>query len=286
MTPKLRGADLHTHTVFSDGVYTPESLAETALERALRAVAVTDHDTVGGVAATREAAEGTGLDVVAGVEFAAPKGYNEIHIVGLFVDVGSEVLREALEKIRRQRLERMLEAIRRLGRLGIHVSAKKVLEAAAPAAPGRAHLADALVANGVTPNTKTAFQRYLANGMPAHVRRFYPSHQDAIEIIHAAGGIAVYAHPLLTGEDEFVPEMAKAGLDAVEVRHPYHSTAVEQRYRRICGRCGLLPAGGSDCHGHGAGMMGMARLSDEEYDTLRDAAERVGVSSAAKERKK
>ncbi|HRU04411.1 MAG TPA: PHP domain-containing protein [Candidatus Brocadiia bacterium] len=279
MPPSPRGADLHVHTLHSDGLYTPETLVATAVERLLRAVAVTDHDTVAGVTPCRQAAEGTGLEVVAGVEFGSPHGFNEIHIVGLFVDVENPALRTAVARILEERKGRTLESVRRLGRLGKHVSASQLFESAAPAAPGRAHVARALVESGGAPSLRAAFQRYLANGMPAHVPRSYPTFQQAIEVIHQAGGVAVYAHPQLTNEDRLIPEMVEAGLDAIEVRHPCHPGNVEERYRALCANHGLLPSGGTDCHGHGQGLMGVARISDEELEALRAAA----LRRAAKE---
>jgi len=274
MPPSPSGADLHIHSVYSDGLYTPETLVATAVERLLRAVAVTDHDTVAGVAPCRRAAEGTGIEVVAGVEFGSPCGHNEIHILGLFVDIDNPSLQTAVARILEERKARTLESVRRLGRLGKYVSASHLFESAAPAAPGRAHVARALVESGGAPSLRVAFQRYLANGMPAHVPRTYPTFQQAIEVIHEAGGLAVYAHPQLTNEDALIPEMVEAGLDAIEVRHPCHPGNVEERYRALCANHGLLPSGGTDCHGHGQCLMGVARMSDEELESLRAAAAR------------
>lgn len=283
MIQGLSGADLHTHTVYSDGRYTPESLVETCLERHLKAVAVTDHDAVEGIAPAMRAAEGTGLEVVAGIELGAPYGSGELHIVGLFIDWEQPGFAQALKKIRQGRRARVVEAVRRLGRLGLYVNLRKLVEEAEPAIPGRVHLARALQESGAVPTTKVAFQRYLGNGMPAHVPRLYPSYEEAIRIIHLAGGVAVYAHPLLSGEDGLIPAMAEAGLDAIEAQHPYHSPSVERRYRNFCERYGLLPGGGSDCHGHGQGTLATSKLSEEEFEALKRAAARYRPAAAEKE---
>ena len=270
----LYGADLHLHTIFSDGLYKPAGLVEAAVGRRLRAVAVTDHDAVAGVAPTRDAAEGSGVEIVPGIELGTPLGYNEIHIVGLFIDETRPSLMKALVGIRDERRARVRESVRRLERLGIHVSAEKLIADVAPAAPGRVHLATALVKAGASPSVQAAFDRYIGNGMPAYVRRSYPSQEEAIDIIHQAGGVAVFAHPRLTDQDDEIRRLADVGLDAVEVKHPYHSQAVEERYRRLCALYGLLPSGGSDCHGRGAPLIGQSPLSDEELEALRNAAGR------------
>jgi len=272
MDHPFHGADLHLHTIFSDGLYAPEALVATARERLLEWVAVTDHDTVSGVAATRQAARGTGVNVIAGVELGAPGDLAELHIVGLFIDISAPSLVSALDRIRAGRKARMAESVRRLGRLGIHISLAELIESAAPAVPGRAHLARALVRSKAVPTFRAAFQRFIGNGMPAHAPRTFPSVPEAIAIIHAAGGLAVYAHPLLTNRDELIPDFVDAGLDAIEAVHPYHSPSVERRYRRICAGHEILASGGSDCHGHEPGQMGNARLCREDFARLQEAA--------------
>ena len=270
---RLYGADLHLHTVYSDGLYTPEELARTAAERRLRAVAVTDHDAVGGVGPTREAAAESGVEVVPGIEFGTPHGFREIHILGLFIDPSRPAFREALERIRAQRRRRTVESVRRLGRMGVYVNLEEILEDAAPGSPGRWRLAKALCEAGVVPSVNAAFQRYLGNGMPAYVPRSFPTGGEAIEIIHAAGGLAVMAHPRLTALDDEIPRLAEAGLDGVEVAHPAHPASAEERYRRLCALYGLLPSAGTDCHGRGVCMMGRSRLSDGDFDRLCEAAD-------------
>lgn len=272
MSHHLQGADLHTHTVHSDGLYSPDTLVHAAVERCLAAVALTDHDSVGGVAEAVRAGEDAGVEVVPGVELAAPLNGNEIHIVGLFIDAECPVLQNALARIRKGRNVRTLESVRRLGRLGLHVNYRKLRESAQPGVPGRGHLARALVENGFVPTPRAAFKRYLGNGMPAHVPKLYPPFDEAIRIIHGAGGLAVFAHPLLSDADEWIPRLAEARLDAMEVRHPYHSASIERRYRKLCERYGLLPSAGSDCHGFAPGTLGTCKLSDEDFLRLKEAA--------------
>jgi len=274
MTDCPYGADLHLHTIYSDGIYTPESLVRTAIQRRLRAVAVTDHDSVSGVARTCEAAVDTGLEVVPGIELAVPYGDTELHIVGLFLDIDRDSLRRSLVEIRARRRARIVESVRRLGRLGVHVNAENVFANAEPGLPGRVHLAHALVASGAVPSFQAAFQRYLGNGKQAYVERRWPSIEKAVEILHDAGGAAVFAHPLLTDRDRVIPKLVVAGLDAIEVTHPSHSADHRARYREICLKYDLLPCAGSDCHGTApaGGLIGTARLPDEDFFALKRAA--------------
>lgn len=270
MSDGLSGADLHLHTVYSDGIYTPEAVVRAALGRSLRAIAITDHDSVSGVAPTREAAAGSGLEVVAGIELAVQHEGTELHLVGLFVDRRETALRRHLVELRARRRARVIETIRRLGRVGVHIDTNEVFAAAEPGLPGRVHLAQVLATHRKVSSYQDAFQKYLGNGRPAYVKRSWPSLEEAVEIIHEAGGLAVYAHPLLTSRDGAIPLLVSAGIDGVEVYQPNHPAADRQRYAEICSRHGLLPSGGSDCHGTGpnGGMIGTARLPDEEFDLL------------------
>ncbi len=274
---KPHGADLHLHTVYSDGVYTPETLVAAARERDLRAIAVTDHDSVDGVEPTRRAARDAGLAVIAGAEFGVPvldEGDEEIHLVGLFLDVESPALRDGLARNRAQRKQRVMEMIEKLNRIGVTLRTDEVLKLAAPGNVTRLHLARALVQAGRARSVRTAFKRWLRPGMPAFVPRSGVPAAEVIALIHCAGGLAIMAHPGKTLRDGEIPALAEAGLDALEVYCPDHSASQELHYLKLAAQHGLLAGAGSDCHGdrNGRILIGKVRLDEDQVEALRARA--------------
>jgi predicted metal-dependent phosphoesterase TrpH len=259
--------DLHTHSTASDGAATPAALVAAAREAGLAAVALTDHDSVGGVREAMEAAAGAGLRVVPGVELSAVDASGETHVVGLHLaelDALDARLRE-LREMRRTRAERIVQ---RLNALGVRVSMDDVLRQAASGAIGRPHVARALIANGWAPDLRTAFDRYLAAGRPAYVPKDRLSLADAIAIVHRAGGIAILAHPGASATLERLTALVAVGLDGIEVRHPSHDEAEIRRLLALADRLGLLPSGGSDWHGQldGSRELGAMRVPSEWLD--------------------
>jgi len=272
-----RWADLHLHTIFSDGAYTPEELAALARARRLAVIALTDHDTLDGLDRTRKAAGDDGPEVVPGVEFSAPSrgdGSEEAHIVGLFLDPKCEDLQAALARFRKSRRERALRIVEKLNRAGIPLRADDVFDLAGVGNPGRLHIARALVQGGYAKSVEAAFRKWIRVDRPAYAPRERPPARDTIGLIHRAGGVAVLAHPGLTGVDQDIPALVGMGLDAIEVYCADHTPEQEQRYLGIAQRHGLLVSGGSDCHGHhkDRAHLGKVRLDLEAVEALRRRA--------------
>jgi len=283
---KPHGADLHLHTVYSDGIYTPETLVAAAREHDLRAIALTDHDSVDGVEPTRRAARDSGLEVIAGAEFGVPvldEGDEEIHLVGLFLDLESSALQEGLRRNRAQRKQRVMEMIEKLNRIGVTVRAEEVLRLSPPGNVTRLHLARALIQAGRVRSVRTAFKRWLRPGGAAFVPRAGAPAAETIALIHRAGGLAVMAHPGKTLRDAEIPALAEAGLDALEVYCPDHSASDELRYLKLAAQHGLLAGAGSDCHGdrNGRILIGKVRLDEDQVEALRARAARYRTFSSA-----
>lgn len=240
--------DLHAHTTASDGLAAPAQLVAQALAADLTAVAVTDHDTVAGVAAARDAAAGTTLEVIAGVELSCGDDRREVHLLGLcLADLAP--MHEALEAARTLREARGEEMVARLNRLDIPLTMEMVMAEAGEGNVGRPHVARALVAGGWVPTVREAFDRYLGDGRPACVDRPKLSLAEAIALVHRAGGVAVWAHPQSEGTREKVMRYVALGLDGLEVRHPSHPAPDVERLARFCDEFGLVRSGGSDWHG-------------------------------------
>jgi len=270
-------ADLHLHTCFSDGTYTPQELVFHALQHGLKALAVTDHDTVEGCAPTARACAAAGLEFVSGTELTAEQDGHEIHVLGYCIDVEDPGLLARIGKFQSVRQNRIREMVARLNHLNVPLESEAVFALANCRAPGRPHVARALVKAGLCGSLDEAFERFLKKNRPAWVPKFKMSAALAIELIHEAGGLAVMAHPGLNRSDDVIPLMVEAGLDGIECFHTKHSTLMSEHYLEIADRFHLLVTGGSDCHGFSKGkpVMGGVRLHYEHFERLKTkAAER------------
>ncbi len=242
-------ADLHLHTVHSDGTYQPADLVASARRHELAAIALTDHDTLEGCAEVGAEARAAGLDFVVGTEITAGLDGRELHILGYLVDPAHAGLSAELERAQSIRQARVREMVQRLNQAGVDISLEKVLEHARCKAPGRPHVARALVAHGACSSLDVAFERYLKKDRPGWVPKEKIGAARAIELIHAAGGVAVLAHPGLNHDDSVVGKLVAFGLDGLECHHPKHSNNATARYLAMAAQLGLVVTGGSDCHG-------------------------------------
>ena len=270
--------DLHVHSTASDGARSPTDVVREAKRVGLAALALTDHDTVAGIAEAIAAGESVGVRVVPGVELSAVEGELETHILGLHLTEMRELEARLVElrEMRRLRAERI---VARLNELGVRVEFDAVLEQAAGGAIGRPHVARALIAEGWATDFRDAFDRYLGNGRPAYVGKDKLAVSDAIGLIHRAGGLAVLAHPAQAGTRERVAGLAEQGIDGLEVRHPSHSSEDAMRLLALVEHFALVPSGGSDWHGasEGSRTLGMMRVPGE---WLARQDDRVSVRAA------
>lgn len=247
-SPAMSYVDLHAHSTASDGALTPAAAIATAHAAGLAAFALTDHDTLAGIAEAQIAADACGLRLIPGVELSVHLGKVEVHLLGLHIrDV--DALQDRLEIYRGHRRSRAEQIVAKLNAVGVAVTVEAVLAAAAGGAIGRPHVARALVADGFVRDVREAFDRYLAAGKPAYVDKERLEIAEGISLIHEAGGIAVLAHPGSDGRRDMIEPLANAGMDGLEVRHPSHSRDDEQRLTALATHFGLVMSGGSDWHG-------------------------------------
>jgi predicted metal-dependent phosphoesterase TrpH len=267
-----RRIDLHTHTSYSDGMLTPEALIAHARMRHLAALAVTDHDSVDALAEARAAA-GSTLEVVPGIEISTVMNGLDLHILGYFVDPQDEELRVRLTRFRQERLDRALAIVERLRVLGAPVDLGQVMASAGPGVVGRPHIADALVRAGHVESLDAAFRRYLGPRGEAFVARPAFRPEDAITLIHRAGGVSVLAHPGAGLAVSMVEHLASEGLRGIEVWHPQHGLSTIRHYRALAAKLGLLETGGSDFHGVGRSLdLGDIAVPWSVLGALKDAA--------------
>jgi hypothetical protein len=267
-------ADLHLHTYFSDGTYAPDELVEQARRQDLSALALTDHDTVEGCAPTAAACQAVGIEFIPGTELTAEQGGHEIHILAYAIDLTNPRFLSEIGKFQSVRQNRIREMVQRLNQINVPLQAEEVFALANCRAPGRPHVARALVQAGLVGSLDEAFERFLKKNRPAWVPKFKMSAADATELIHQSGGVAVMAHPGLNRSDEVIPAMVESGLDGIECFHTKHSTAMAQHYLQVAERFQLLVTGGSDCHGLSKGrpLIGSVRLPYEHVEKLKARA--------------
>ena len=269
--------DLHMHSTASDGSRSPSDVVRAAKRAELVAIALTDHDTVAGLAEARAAGAELGVRIVNGVELSAVEGDSETHLLGLHLS-DTSVLERGLTELREMRGRRAARIVELLQAQGVQVTFDDVLMQAGVGAIGRPHVARALVADGWAVDVRDAFDRYLAAGRPAYVAKDQLGMRDAIAMVHAAGGLAVLAHPGASATRERLEALVALGMDGVEVKHPSHSPQDTARIRTLAEQLGLLPSGGSDWHGapDGPRTIGMMHVpiewltrQDERIEALR-----------------
>jgi 3',5'-nucleoside bisphosphate phosphatase len=263
--------DLHVHTTASDGLVAPADVVRAALDLGLNVIAITDHDSVAGVPEALAAAEGTPLEVLPGVELSvqAPGGV-EAHILGFLVDHTSGALATALHGLRNARRERARLMVESLRNGGHPIDLDRVLRHAGAGAVGRVHVARALVEGGSVTSVEQAFSDLIGRRGPFYVHKRTLDAADALRVIHQAGGVAVLAHPGVSGEGALVP-LIEAGLDGVEAYHAEHTPAQRQHFESVAQRFGLVTTGGSDFHGPGmrSASLGSGDCPDGAVEALK-----------------
>ena len=266
-------ADLHLHTLFSDGTFTPEELALRGGQAGLAALALTDHDTVEGCQRMALACEGLGIEFIPGAELTAEHHDREVHLLGYFLDVHHPTLLAEIKKFQAVRQDRVREMTAKLTQLNLPLRAEAVFELANCRSPGRPHVARAMVQEGLCASLEEAFERFLKKGRPAWVPKYKISALDAMDLIHQAGGVAVLAHPGLNRNDDVIPDLARQGLDGLECFHTRHTARMSEHYLNMAERLKLAVTGGSDCHGFSKGkpLIGGVKLPAVYLEKLKEA---------------
>jgi len=247
--------DLHVHSTASDGSLSPREVVAAAKSQGLRAIALTDHDTIAGLAEAAAAGAELGLEVIPGVEISAHHSPGSMHILGYFLDYQSSPLANRLGILQQARADRNPQIIANLQKLGVNITLAEVQQASGGGQVGRPHIAQVLVNKGYVSTFQEAFERYIGNHGPAYVAKFRFPPQEAIAMIRAAGGVAGLAHPFTLEYSStshlrsIVAQLVSFGLQALEVYYPEHDQPRQELYRDLAQEFGLAITGGSDFHG-------------------------------------
>lgn len=263
--------DLHIHTTASDGAWTPDRVVEGARRGGLDVIALADHDTTAGVAAAQEAGAARGIQVIPALELSSTQDGREVHLLGYFVDPETPALVAHARRAFGVREARMREMVDRLGSQGLEVTFEEVEAAAGPDRVniGRPHLARALMARGYVSSVVEAFNTLIGDQHAAFVPTALLEPVGAIELVLAAGGLPVWAHPPADLLDPLLPRLVRAGLRGLEVYRPAHSRGDVLRLEAICRTSALLMSGGSDWHTPDSGaVLGDFHVTGDEIEKL------------------
>jgi len=242
-------ADLHLHTVFSDGTYDTEGLLRTAHSLKINIISITDHDSVSGVEESIAQSGKYGIEVIPGLELTCSEGKNEIHILGYMIDHTNPLFLAELKSIQKIRKERMGMIVDILRKKGLPIDRDSFFREVEAESISRLHLAMYLIRHKIAGSLQEVFQKYLGDGLEAHLNVNAMTPEKGIGLIRRFGGIPVFAHPGLTRRDDLIPEMIKWGLKGLEVFNTTHSGGAVSRYLELAEKYNLFVTGGSDCHG-------------------------------------
>ena len=268
-------ADLHLHTTFSDGFLSPEVVLKNAFIHHLKAISITDHETVEGVAIAVSEAKQYGIEVIPGIELSASTGDGEIHLLGYFIDCQDVALQKTLIELKKKRKDRLKKIVNNLSAQDVHIDFDALLKFAGPGTIGRLHLAHFLCRNKVVSHIYEAFDKYIGSDKPAYEKVDALTPQEAIKLILSAGGIPVLAHPESEPLDDLIRSLISIGLKGLEVYHSKFDKKDSQYLLAIAKKYDLFVTGGSDCHGKGklSPLIGKIKLPYAYVEKLKSHAE-------------
>jgi len=264
-------ADLHIHTYFSDGAFSPEEVIKYSKEKGLSVIAITDHDCCSGIAPAIKAAEGSDLEIIPGIELSTESDKENIHILGYFINWQDAAFINNLEEISQSRVERAKKILKKLKEYKIDISENELFEFSGPGSVGRLHIARLLLEKGYISCIEEAFRKYIGDNGPCYVKNFKLSPKEAIDMIKGVGGVTVLAHPKTINVKEFLNE--NNGLQGIEVYHSNHTAKDEARFKKLAKEYNLLITGGSDFHGVGKKeiSIGSVKVPYELVEKIKEA---------------
>ncbi|MBU5426596.1 PHP domain-containing protein [Tissierella pigra] len=242
--------DLHIHTNHSDGLYSPNEVVDLAIEKNLKGIAITDHDTVTGIEIALEyGKKHNDFIIIPGIEFSCIFEDEEVHILGYFIDYKNKELIDLTNTLRKSRWNRGIDMIKKVNELGMTLTLEDVMEFSGKGYIGRPHIARAMIKKGYISNVSEGFDKFLDRGKPAYVDRYKISVGEIISLIKNIGGISILAHPGLLKNKEIIDYCISLDINGLECIHSKHSEEDTNLLMNIAKRNNLIITGGSDFHG-------------------------------------
>lgn len=265
--------DLHIHSIYSDGLYTVEQIVERAKKYNLKAISITDHDTLAGQAEARRLAKEAGIEYVTGMEISSAYKNYDVHILGYFIDDLHPDCIEYQKNLNASRLFRAEEMVRLMALDGVKLDIEHIKAKVPDHNIVRPHIAEELIELGYCKDLRQAFQNYIGNHCKYYVKKDELDPVKAIEMVHRAGGVAILAHPFYLKNDlETLRYLISCGLDGLETYHSLHSASDIRLFEKICAESGIVQTGGSDCHGgrkNGEILLGEYKVPAKLLDLLK-----------------
>ena len=274
-----KAADLHIHSIHSDGLLTTEKIFFYAQKRKLKAISITDHDSVGANAEALELSKKYKIEFIQGIELSSEYNDMDIHILGYFVDPNNEQLHKYIKKFKDVRIDRAKKMVKLLQEDNIDITFEEVDEISNNGAIARPHLAHLLIKKKYAYNFHDAFSKYLNDNSKYHVKKFKISIPDAVKLIHDAGGLAFAAHPnYLREKPEMIKVLMDAGIDGLETIHSSYDDEFLRKINDMADYNKLLKSGGSDCHGgrkYGKLILGKHKITYDRIEKMKYALKKM-----------
>ncbi len=264
--------DLHIHTTFSDGTMTPREILDLTVNSNIKAISITDHDTMDGYFDAVDIIEEYDVELICGVELSCEQDEKDIHILAYFPHRVEKEFSDYLRELSDYRKIRVHKIVEKLNDLGIDISVEYILSGLTTNSPGRLHIARALLKKGVIYSIKDAFTKYIGEDCPAYVKKKKLSVEECHRLVHQFGGLAVLAHPCIYNQDYLKEHLINKNIDGIEVFHSDHGVGDINRFIDLARRNRLLMTGGSDFHGmmHKSRPFGTSEIPYSLLEILRE----------------
>lgn len=256
----VKYADLHVHTFFSDGTFSPEETITLANKKNISCIAISDHDCTDGVEPALIKGKELGVEVIPAVELTVIEDGKEIHVLGYFVAWREKWFSDILKRVQKERISRLDNMLDKLRKFDINIDRAYVMQISGNrGSVGRLHLAQAMLEKGAIYSIQEAFDKYIGDSKPCYVEDIGFSGKEAVRIIKEASGIPVLAHPSVLRDDSLLPKFVKFGIRGIEVFHSDQKPPERAKYEKFAKENNLLVTGGSDCHGMAKSRILMGR---------------------------
>ncbi len=269
-------ADLHIHTTYSDGIYTPSLIVKKSQQKGLKVISITDHDTVDGIEESINEAKNNKIEVIPGIEVSCEYKGKEVHILGYYLDYKDKNLLSILKDLQESREKRVSNIIDKIAELGYYITKERVKKYSEGSSIGRVHIAQALVDSGYIMNVQQAFDTLLGYDCPGYVSRKKLTPKETINLILSAKGIPVLAHPCFLPNINFIEDIIKQGILGIEVYYPSHDIEMIKKLKILAKTYNLIITGGSDFHGEYRGaLLGQTGVNEKEVEKLKQVSDEI-----------